>query len=100
MSVTLIQEIGQATELKQALTDLDMSKILCFVDPRMKNFDAENFMLQYFSSDFAEIDSRMAALTDFKQLTNAEALQHAIDSILAIRAEEDKLNLAKLVKSF
>ena len=94
MSVTLIQEIGQATELKQALTDLDMSKILCFVDPRMKNIDAENFMLQYFSSDFAEIDSRMAALTDFKQLTNAEALQHAIDSIQAIRTEEDKLNLA------
>lgn len=94
MSVTLIQEIGQATELKQALTDLDMSKILCFVDTRMKNPDAEKFMLQYFSSDFAEIENRMAALTDFKQLTTAQALQHAIDSILAIRTEEDKLNLA------
>ena len=94
MSVTLIQEIGQATELKQALSDLDMSKILCFVDPRMKTPDAEKFMLQYFSSDFAEIESRMAALTDFKQLTTAKALQHAIDSILAIRTEEDKLNLA------
>lgn len=94
LSVTLIQEIGQATELKQALTDLDMSKILCFVDTRMKNPDAEKFMLQYFSSDFAEIENRMAALTDFKQLTTAQALQHAIDSILAIRTEEDKLNLA------
>ncbi|MBQ7050846.1 MAG: hypothetical protein IJN87_09475, partial [Firmicutes bacterium] len=61
MSVTLIQEIGQATELKQALADLDMSKILCFVDTRMKNPDAEKFMLQYFSSDFAEIENRMAA---------------------------------------
>lgn len=94
MSVTLIQEIGQATELKQALSDLDMSKILCFVDERMKSADAERFMLEYFSSDFSEIESRMAALTDFKQLTTAEALQHAIDSILAIRREEDKLNLA------
>ena len=94
MSVTLIQEIGQATELKQALTDLDMSKILCFVDSRMKNTDAENFMLRYFSSDFAEIESRMAALTDFKQLTSAKALQHAIDSIQAIQTEEDKLNLS------
>lgn len=51
-------------------------------------------MLQYFSSDAAEIDSRMAALTDFKRLTDAGHLQHAVDSILAIQQEEDKLKLA------
>lgn len=94
MSVMLIQEVGQATELKQALSDLDMSKILCFIDHRMKPADAEAFMLQYFCSDPAEIENRLAALTDLRSLTTAEALQHAIDSILAIEQEENKLKLS------
>lgn len=94
MSVTLIQEKAQAAELRQALSDLDMSKILCTIDPRMKPADAERFMLQYFTSDASEITARFAALADFKQIAGSAKLQHAIDTIDAIQKEEEKLALA------
>lgn len=94
MSVILMQEIGKATELTQALSDLDMSKILCDIDLRMQPEDAVRFMLQYFCSDPQEITARLAALADFKGRVSASGMQHAIDSILAVRQEEEKLNLS------
>ncbi|MCI8633568.1 MAG: hypothetical protein HFE64_08850 [Lachnospiraceae bacterium] len=94
MSVTLIQETGQGTALSQALSDLDMSKILCRIDPRMTPGDADHFMRRYFSSDAGEIKERLAVLMDLKQVTDAARLQHAIDAILSIQREQEKLNLA------
>ncbi len=94
MSVTLIQESGQGNSLSQALSDLDISKILCCIDTRMTPEKADHFIRQYFSSDAAEIRDRLSVLADLKQVTNAAQLQHAIDAILFIEREQEKLSLA------
>ena len=94
MSITLIQEIKPATELAQALTDLDMARILCHIDSRMKTQDAEAFAMQYYTSSSEEIAERLSALTDLKSITDPETLQQAIDTITAVHREEEKLRLS------
>ena len=94
MSITLIQEIKPATELAQALTDLDMARILCHIDSRMKTADADAFVLQYYTSSPEEITARLSALTDLKAIATPQELQQAIDTITAVHQEEEKLRLS------
>lgn len=94
MTATLLQEIGQATELSQALSDLDMIHICCGIDPRMNYDEASRFMQRYFCSDSEEIEQRLSMLCDLKALCSAASLQQIIDAILAMQTEQNKLHLA------
>lgn len=87
MTLELIREIAQSAELSQPLTDLDMTKILTAVDPRMNEKTAVQFAERYFTSDALELRERLSALSDLKNLTSAAKLQHAIDSIELMRRE-------------
>ncbi len=94
MSLTLIREIGQSSQLFQPLTDLDMTKILTHVDPRMNEKKAIAFAEKYFSGNADELRLRLDVLTELKTLTTAAKLQEAIDALEAIAQEMESLKTA------
>lgn len=94
MSLTLIREIGQSSQLFQPLTDLDMTKILTHVDARMNEKKALAFAEKYFSGNAEELSLRLDVLTELKTLTTASTLQEAIDALDAIAQEMEALKTA------
>ncbi|MBO4887826.1 MAG: hypothetical protein J5589_05890 [Firmicutes bacterium] len=81
-------------ELRQTLTDLDLTQVLCLIDPRMDQKAASSFAGRYFSSDSAEIAERSAFLKDLSALTDADSLQKGIDAIYQLDAENQKALIA------
>lgn len=94
MDLTLLQPIAPATELKQALQDLDISHILTFADARFTAPTAAAWIERYFCCDPEEITARSAVLTDVCKLCTEESLEQAIASLAAIRIENEKLGRA------
>jgi hypothetical protein len=94
VDLTLVKPISPATELKQALHDLDILRILCFADHRFTPQTAASWMERYFCSDADEIEARSAVLTDIQNHCTSDDFQQAIACIAAIRAEQDKLSRA------
>ena len=81
-------------ELKQTLTDLDLSGILCLIDPRMDEKAAAAFAGRYFSASSGEIAERSAFLKDLSGLTNAADLQEGIDALDQLDEENQKATSA------
>ena len=81
-------------ELRQTLTDLDLSQVLCLIDPRMDEKAAASFAGRYFSSSSEEIAERSAFLKDLSVLTDAASLQQGIDAIDQLDAENQKASIA------
>lgn len=94
MSLTLIKRTGSPEPLTQALTDLDMTKILMLIDPRMDEKKSIAFAETYFCGEAEELSLRFSVLSELKTLTDAAEMQEAIDLIRQIKKEQDSLRSA------
>ncbi|MCF0136203.1 MAG: hypothetical protein HUJ69_07260 [Lachnospiraceae bacterium] len=93
MSIELIKRIGGSDYLLQPLTDLDITKILTLVDPRMNEKQATRFAKDHFSSDAGELRERLAVIAELKTLTTAGDLQRAIDRLKILETEQESLKV-------
>lgn len=94
MDLTLVCRTAPASELKQALQDLDILHILCFADGRFTPQSAAAWMERYFCSDADEITARSAVLTDVQAHCTGEVFEQAIETLRALREENDKFQRA------
>jgi len=92
LNLKLIKRTGSPEPMEQALTDLDMTKILTLIDPRMDSKKAIAFAESYFCGDAEELALRFSVLSEMKTLTDAAELQEAIDLIRQIEKEQESLN--------
>ena len=91
MNLKLIQRTGSPEPMGQALTDLDMTKILMLIDPRMDEKKSVAFAESYFCGDAKELSERFSVLSELKTLTDPAEMQEAIDLIRQIEKEQFSL---------